>query len=97
MDRLVQIHVCAVGSEWERVHLLFPAYLRAHPARAAAYATLKRDLASEFRDDRIGYTEAKGPFIEETLAMAASWAARTGWRPDAVIPGEEAGSVPQGE
>lgn len=81
MDRLVQVHVCAAGSEWERVHLLFPAYLRAHPERAASYARLKQDLAAAFPHDRIGYTEAKGPFIEETLAMAAEWAARTGWRP----------------
>jgi GrpB-like predicted nucleotidyltransferase (UPF0157 family) len=93
IDRVVQIHVCAVGSDWERVHILFPAYLRANPARAAAYARLKRDLAAAFPDDRIGYTDAKGPFIEETLVMAATWAARTGWRPYVILPGEDESGV----
>jgi GrpB-like predicted nucleotidyltransferase (UPF0157 family) len=80
-DRLVQVHVCNAGSAWERAHLLFPAYLRAHPAEAAAYARLKQVLATSFRDDRIGYTQAKGPFIAETLELGARWADEAGWEP----------------
>jgi GrpB-like predicted nucleotidyltransferase (UPF0157 family) len=80
VPRTTHIHVCAVGSRWERVHLLFRDYLRAHPARAAAYGELKSALAERYRDDRVSYTEAKGPFIDETLALADQWAAATGWQ-----------------
>ena len=31
--------------------------------------------------DRVGYNDAKGPFIEETLRLAEQWAGRTGWSP----------------
>jgi GrpB-like predicted nucleotidyltransferase (UPF0157 family) len=78
--RATHVHVCQVGSRWERGHLLFRDYLRAHPARAAAYGELKTALAERYRDERVAYTEAKGPFIEETLAAGEQWAAATGWR-----------------
>ena len=32
-----QVHVCEIGSDWERVHLLFRDYLRTHPEVAAEY------------------------------------------------------------
>ena len=79
--RTVQIHVCQIGSDWERSHLLFRDYLRAHPATARRYEELKRTAAERYGDDRIAYTEAKGPLIESVLADAARWAARTGWKP----------------
>jgi DNA-3-methyladenine glycosylase I len=66
----VHVHVCATGSDWERDHLLFPAYLRAHPERRDAYAALKRDLAERFRTDRLAYTMRKTRFVEDTLALA---------------------------
>jgi GrpB-like predicted nucleotidyltransferase (UPF0157 family) len=81
LPRLWQVHVCTVGSEWERTHLLFRDYLRAHPDRASSYARLKRRLARRFAIDRIGYTDAKGLFIEKTLGLAEGWADRIGWRP----------------
>ena len=80
LPRLWQVHVCTIGSEWERSHLLFRDYLRAHPADAGRYAELKRRLAGEHRHDRIAYTDAKGPFIEQVLRRADEWAAATGWR-----------------
>ena len=52
--------------EWYR-HLAFRDWLRAHPAGAAAYGRLKRDLALRFAADRIAYTEAKSDFIEAAL------------------------------
>jgi GrpB-like predicted nucleotidyltransferase (UPF0157 family) len=70
--RRVHIHVCARGSAWERDHLLFRDYLRAHNERRDAYARLKEDLAARFRNDRVGYTEAKGDFVAQTLALAAT-------------------------
>ena len=66
----VHVHVCATGSDWERDHLLFAAYLRAHPERRDAYAALKRDLAERFRTDRLAYTMRKTRFVEDTLALA---------------------------
>ena len=54
--------------------------LRAHPDRARAYGSLKAALAERYASQRVTYTEAKGPFIDETLALAEVWAAATGWR-----------------
>jgi GrpB-like predicted nucleotidyltransferase (UPF0157 family) len=79
--RRVHIHVCQAGSEWERKHLLFRDYLRGHPERAHAYEALKRAASERYATNRLAYTEAKGPFIEETLALAEAWAAHTGWQP----------------
>ena len=53
--------------DWER-HLAFRDWLRAHPDGAAAYGTLKRDLALRFPNDRMAYTDAKSDFIESALA-----------------------------
>jgi GrpB-like predicted nucleotidyltransferase (UPF0157 family) len=77
--RVVQIHVCETGSRWEWDHLLFRDYLRTHPDRAEAYARLKEALADAFRNDRIGYTEAKQEFVAETLRAAEVWASDNGW------------------
>ena len=41
-ERSFQVHVCAAGSTWERRHLVFRDWLRAHPDDAAAYEELKR-------------------------------------------------------
>jgi GrpB-like predicted nucleotidyltransferase (UPF0157 family) len=79
--RTVHVHVCQAGSTWERAHLLFRDYLHAHPARAAEYVALKRQLASSLGRDRAAYTRSKNPFIAETLQLAAPWAQEVGWRP----------------
>jgi GrpB-like predicted nucleotidyltransferase (UPF0157 family) len=81
LPRDYQVHVCTVGSDWEWRHLLFRDYLRADPETRAAYEALKRDLATRFTNDRIGYNDAKSPFIEAAVERAAAWAKRTGWRP----------------
>lgn len=81
LPRLWQVHVCSIGSEWERVHLLFRDYLRSHPDTAADYAALKHRLAIQYRREPIAYTDAKGPFIEAQLQAAEKWAIATGWRP----------------
>ncbi|CAN5660409.1 hypothetical protein BH24ACT26_BH24ACT26_01290 [soil metagenome] len=79
--RFVHVHVCSAGSKWERDHLLFVAYLRTHPDRAAAYATLKGELAARFGSERESYTNAKDGFIAETLSEAEVWADTARWRP----------------
>lgn len=65
--RVVHVHVCAQASAWERAHLLFRDYLRAHPHTASAYTALKRDLAERYRDDRLAYTEAKTAIVRRVL------------------------------
>jgi GrpB-like predicted nucleotidyltransferase (UPF0157 family) len=78
--REVQIHVSAAGSDWERDHLLFRDFLRAHPATRGDYAVLKSELAGRYRRDRIAYNEAKTHFILDAMEPARRWAAETGWR-----------------
>lgn len=42
-----------------------------HTSRVAAeYEALKRDLAEQYPDNRVTYTERKGEFIEEVLERA---------------------------
>ena len=65
--RLVQIHVCPVGIDWEHNHLRFRDRLRTEPDLAASYEELKRRLAVEHRDDRMAYNEAKTNFILDAI------------------------------
>jgi GrpB-like predicted nucleotidyltransferase (UPF0157 family) len=75
------IHVRRAGSHAEQLALLFRDYLRAHPDDARRYAQLKHRLADQYRNERESYTEAKGPFVWETLARADRWSQETGWAP----------------
>jgi GrpB-like predicted nucleotidyltransferase (UPF0157 family) len=77
--RTRHVHVTSAGSARERAQLLFVDYLRSNPLRRDAYATLKRRLAVELADDRIGYTDAKTAFVTDTLHLAEQWAADRGW------------------
>ena len=81
VPRRTHVHVCTAGSRWERVHLLFRDYLRTHRDRAREYGEFKTALVERYPHQRLSYTEAKGPFIDETLALAEAWAAASGWRP----------------
>jgi hypothetical protein len=74
-----QIHVCTVGSRWEREHLLFRDFLRTHAEESARYEAIKYDVAGHHRDNRIGYMDAKQPFIAQMLTEAEDWAASVGW------------------
>jgi GrpB-like predicted nucleotidyltransferase (UPF0157 family) len=79
-QRRANIHVRVAGRANERYALLFRDYLRAHPAAVAAYAELKRRLATELRDIR-RYAEAKDPACDLIIAAAEEWAAITDWEP----------------
>lgn len=68
-----QIHVVDIGSDWQRRHLLFRDYLRAHPDVAADYGELKRQLALTYRDDRLAYNAAKTHFILDAMEDAVRW------------------------
>lgn len=74
LPRGVHIHLCAVGSEWERRHLLFRNYLRVDPAARDVYLAAKRSAAEMWSDDRIAYTEAKDDSIRKLTAAAEAWA-----------------------
>lgn len=62
-ERWINLHVTQAGSEWERRHLAFRDALRADPDAAAAYATLKRDLAAAHPRDIVRYVQGKSAFI----------------------------------
>jgi GrpB-like predicted nucleotidyltransferase (UPF0157 family) len=66
-------HLYAVifGNREYTRQIRFRNYLRYHPEKVQQYSTLKRALASKFRNDREAYTEAKTSFIEEVLRLAA--------------------------
>ena len=79
--RDVHVHVCESGGQWEREHLLFRDYLRAHPEAVAGYAAVKEELLVVWSDDRWGYTEAKSDCILGILDAAEEWAQATAWAP----------------
>ncbi len=68
--RTHHLHLVVLHSSFWRTHLAFRDYLRQIPARAAAYAELKRALATRYPTDREAYTEGKADFIRETLRLA---------------------------
>jgi GrpB-like predicted nucleotidyltransferase (UPF0157 family) len=76
--RDVHVHVCDLGSAWEREHLLFRDYLRVHDDARDAYARAKRAAALVWNDDGWGYTDAKSDIILAILAAAEEWAAAAG-------------------
>ena len=77
-ERPANIHIRVAGRANQRYPLLFRDYLRAHPASAAAYAELKRQLAQRL-DDIQSYTEVKDPACDLIALAAEDWAAATGW------------------
>lgn len=64
------LHVYEQSSDEWRNNLLFRNYLRSHPEQAAAYAELKKHLASIYVEDRATYTQMKAPFIQSMIELA---------------------------
>ena len=79
--RRTHIHVFRAGSWAEQCSLLFRDYMQAHDEDARRYAELKYRLAAQYQDGRAGYTDAKSPFIWETMGKAHRWSQLTGWQP----------------
>lgn len=65
------LYVCPDNREYQR-HIAFRDYLRSHHLEANAYASLKRELAVRFRDDRQAYNNAKSEFVERILGSQAN-------------------------
>jgi GrpB-like predicted nucleotidyltransferase (UPF0157 family) len=84
--RNVHVHVCAAGGAWEREHVLFRDYLRAHPAARDDYARVKWAAVADWHDDRWAYTEAKTGIILDILDQAERWARATAWSPGPPAP-----------
>ena len=68
--RTHHLHLMSMSSDRWTAAIAFRDYLRTHPAIAAEYENLKRDLAKRHRLDREAYTAAKGPFVERITALA---------------------------
>lgn len=62
-ERNHHMYVSPTDSEELRAQLAFRDRLRENPTLASEYAALKRELAVRFRDDRVGYTDAKSDFV----------------------------------
>ena len=63
-------YVCARDNLELKRHVAFRDILRANPQAAAAYGSLKYELASHFGRDRDGYSRAKTEFVERALTCA---------------------------
>ncbi len=77
--RRTNTHVRTAGRPNQRYALLFRDYLRAHPASAAAYAELKRRLATHLADPQ-RYPEVKDPAVDLIYLAAEAWAVTTAWQ-----------------
>ena len=75
----VHVHVCSIGSEWERRHPLFRDWLRESESDRAKYAEVKEALAREDWLSMNHYADAKSGVIDEITTRAEKWAAMTGW------------------
>lgn len=69
--RAFHIHMMETNhDEWNKMRL-FRDYLRLHSEDARHYGDLKRELATQYGEDRVGYTDAKASFVEAILVKAA--------------------------
>lgn len=70
------LHLCVLGAVHERRHLAFRDYLRSHPAVAAQYLALKRELAAAHDgtslESRERYSPSKSEFVNSVLEPALS-------------------------
>ncbi len=68
--RTHHLHLVPFESALWHERIKFREILRSNPAIAAQYATLKRELAAAYPDDREAYTQQKWPFIQQILQRA---------------------------
>lgn len=71
--RTHHVHAFALGHPALVEHLRFRDYLRAHPAAAQSYGTLKTELASRHPRDIEAYCRGKEPLIKDLIARAVAW------------------------
>ena len=68
--RTHQLHLYEASHPAAAAHLLFRDYLRTHEEEARRYEALKRELALQYRADRLAYNDAKTEYIEAVVEMA---------------------------
>lgn len=66
------LYVVLRGNAPHRDHVDFRDYLRAHPEVASEYAALKKSLAEQHAEDRLGYLEGKSEFVTRVLELSRS-------------------------
>ena len=71
------LYVVVAGSKPHADHVRFRDYLRTHPDVAHGYATFKKSLAEQHRNDRARYADAKAEFISRVLAAVEAEESRT--------------------
>ncbi len=71
-ERIVNLHTCEAGGDWERRHLTFRDALRADRDLRSRYEAEKRRVAALHPDDTLAYADAKTPWIRaEERRLAA--------------------------
>ena len=73
--RTHHLHVLRAGSPQIDEYVRFRDYLVAHPDEVTAYAVCKLDLAVRFAEDRMGYVEEKGRYVDELMERVRAWQA----------------------
>ena len=71
--RTYHVHVVEAGSGHERRHLAVRDFLRVHPAEAARYAALKREVAARHAGDRLAYIAAKQDHMTALEQRSLDW------------------------
>ena len=69
-NRTHYIHVEILVDTYWNNHIMFRDFLLKHQEYVEAYEKLKKDLATQFSDDRKKYTAAKNDFIQNVLKLA---------------------------
>lgn len=64
------LYVVLEGSQPHRDHMDLRDFLRAHPAQAARYASLKHQLAPLLQADRSAYVDGKAEMVTDLLRQA---------------------------
>lgn len=70
------LHIRERGDPQIRRHINFRDYLSEHPHEAQAYAFLKTNLASQYKDDRNAYVFGKDSFVQTLDSRANQWEGR---------------------
>ncbi|MBD3858746.1 GNAT family N-acetyltransferase [Bacillus sp. 28A-2] len=73
LNRTHHVHIYERNHPDVKRHLLFRDYLRVHPERAVAYASVKEQLANQYPEDIQSYMAGKNEIIKEIENEAYRW------------------------
>ena len=68
----VHLHVCDLGSDWERRHRIFRDWLRNHSDDRRLYEDVKRSLSGRVWADTNDYADAKTDVVEAIMRRATA-------------------------